>query len=90
MIETITAPNGTALTHAADVSAGPVVVGVGGKDPASVLRAARMLEAHAGGSILAATVVEPPSAIIVGPRGAAAAAELRGRAVRVRGSVAHR
>lgn len=67
MIETITAPNGTALTHAADVSAGPVVVGVGGKDPASVLRAARMLEVHAGGSILAATVVEPPSAMIVGP-----------------------
>ena len=67
MIETITAPNGSALTHAADVGQAPVVVGVGGRDPASVLRAARMLEPREGGNILAATVVEPPSAVIVGP-----------------------
>jgi len=65
MIETITAL-GSALTHTADLGAAPIVVGVGGKDPASVLRAARMLEAHVGASILAATVVEPPSAVIVG------------------------
>ena len=64
MIETIIAPD--APTHAADLGAAPVVVGVGGKDPAGVLRAARLLEAHAGGSILAATVVEPPSAVIIG------------------------
>ena len=67
MIDTITAPEANALTPPADVGAAPVVVGIGGIDPASVLRAARMLESREGGSILAATVVEPPPAAIVGP-----------------------
>jgi nucleotide-binding universal stress UspA family protein len=67
MIDTVTAPERSALTPSADLGAGPIVVAVGGLDPASVLRAARILESREGGSILAATVVEPPPAAIVGP-----------------------
>lgn len=67
MIETITAHTEHALPLDPRIGASPVVVGVGGRDPASVLRAARMLEPREGGTILAATVVEPPSAVIVGP-----------------------
>lgn len=67
MLDTITARSERALPPSPDVGGAPVVVGVGGADPASVLRAARMLEPRAGGGIVAATVVEPPPAAIVGP-----------------------
>ena len=66
MTDTMTAPLESVLAPPPDLGPGPVVVAVGGVDPTSVLRAARMLEPRVGGGILAVSVLEPPSASIVG------------------------
>ena len=66
MTDTMTAPLESVLAPPPDLGPGPVVVAVGGVDPTSVLRAARMLEPRVGGGILAVSVLEPPSASILG------------------------
>jgi nucleotide-binding universal stress UspA family protein len=66
MTETIAAPFESAPATVADPGTGPTIVAVGGIDPASVLRAARMLEPRVGGGILAVSVVEPPPTSIGG------------------------
>ena len=60
MTDTRTAPSDGARAPLAGT--GPVVVAIGGVDPASVLRAARMLAPRAGGGILAVSVLELPPA----------------------------
>jgi nucleotide-binding universal stress UspA family protein len=66
MAETLTAPVEGAPAPLTQAAAGPVVVAVGGLDPESVIRAARVLAPHAPDGILVATVLEPPPAAIVG------------------------
>lgn len=67
MTDTMTAPFESVPAPPADLGPGPVVAAVGGVDPESVLRAARMLESRVGSGILAVSVLEPPPASIVGP-----------------------
>ena len=66
MTETITTPFAGALAPPPDQASGPTVVAVGGIDPQSVLRAARVLEPRVRGGILAVAVVEPPPTSIGG------------------------
>jgi nucleotide-binding universal stress UspA family protein len=62
MTDALAAPFERELASLTDPGAGPVVVAVGGVDPASVLRAARMLAPRAAGGILAVSVLELPPA----------------------------
>lgn len=66
MTATMTAPLTDALVPPTELATGPIVVAVGGIDPASVVRAARMLEPHTTGGMLAVSVLEPPPVAIVG------------------------
>jgi nucleotide-binding universal stress UspA family protein len=57
-------PAGAAANTARD--AGAIVVAVGGMYHESVLRAARLLQSHAEGGVIAVTVLEPPPTTLVG------------------------
>jgi nucleotide-binding universal stress UspA family protein len=66
MTETIVAPVEGPLAPLTKSATGPIVVGIGGIDPESVIRAARVLAPHAADGVLAAAVLEPPPAAVVG------------------------
>jgi nucleotide-binding universal stress UspA family protein len=66
MTETTAPPAGATMTAVPAQGTGPIVVAVGGVDPDSVLRAARILERHATGGMTAVAVLEPPPASLVG------------------------
>jgi nucleotide-binding universal stress UspA family protein len=66
MTQTMLSPVGPAMQGMPDARAGAIVVAVGGMYHESVLRAARLLQKHAEGGVIAVTVVEPPPSVVVG------------------------
>ena len=66
MTATTAASVETSFAPPRDVGVGPTVVAVGGADHESVVRAARMVERHVSGGVLAVSVLEPPPTSIGG------------------------